>query len=205
MASILLGGCVAIVGTVWQERKGLDTAVGLAGTSASPQSLRTEPAEPVGSDLTKRVKFLEDHVKQLERGRQARAINQENADNFSSYLRQFHSRRVIVSCVPDDIEAYLYANQLVSIFKAGNWEVRGPQVTKIFGEIRSAGINFYVNAEDHSDTAKLLLDGFAKFNIPYQSRVTPSGAIPDTETVELFVSTKRSEQTDAGTDPAGPK
>jgi hypothetical protein len=37
-----------------------------------------------------------------------------------------------------------------------------------------------------------LLDGFAKFNIPYQSRVTPSQAIPDAETVELFIGTTQS-------------
>jgi hypothetical protein len=163
MVSLLLCGCIAIIGTVWQEQKGPDAAVGLAGTSAPPQSPHTEPAGSVGSELTARVKILEDHVKQLERGRQARAISQDNADNFSSYLRQFGSRRVIVSCVPDDIEAYQYANQLVNIVMAGNWEVRGPQVTKIFGDVRAAGINVYVNAEDHSDTAKLLLDGFAKF------------------------------------------
>jgi hypothetical protein len=205
MAGLLLCGCLAILSTVWQEQKGPDAAAGLAGTSASPQSSHTEPVGPVGSDLTKRVKFLEDHVKQLERGRQARAVPQENADNFSSYLRQFGSRRVIVSCIPDDIETYQYANQLVNIFRAGNWEVRGPQVTKIFGEMRAAGVNVYVNAEDHSDTAKLLLDGFAKFNIPYQSRVTPSGAIPDTETVELFVSTKHPERADAGADHADTK
>jgi hypothetical protein len=205
IASLLFCGCIAIIATVWQEQKGADAAVGLAGTSASLQSLHTEPAEPAGSELTQRVRILEDHVKQLERGRQARAISRENADNFSSYLRQVGSRRVVVSCVPGDTEAYQYANQLVNIFKAGSWDVRGPQMTKIFGEVRAAGINVYVNAEDNSDTAKLLLEGFAKFNIPYQSRVTPSGAIPDTETVELFVGAKQSEQADAGTGPAGAK
>ena len=55
-----------------------------------------------------------------------------------------------------------------------------------------AAINFYVNAENHSDTATILLDGFAKFNIPCQSRVTPSQAIPDTETVELFIGSMQS-------------
>jgi hypothetical protein len=205
MASLVLCGCIAIIGTVWQEQKARDAAAGLAGTNAPQQSARTKPTGPIGSELTARVKLLEDHVKQLEQGRQARAIAREDADNFASYLRQFGSRRVIVSCVPDDIEAYQYANQLVNIFKAGNWDVRGPQLTKIFGEVRAAGINVYVNAGDNSDTAKLLLDGFAKFNIPYQSRVTPSGAIADPDTVELFVGAKQSERADAGTDAVGPK
>jgi hypothetical protein len=44
------------------------------------------------------------------------------------------------------------------------------------------------------------LDGLAKFNIPYQSRVTPSGAIPDTETVELFIGPQQSQRVNAGTD-----
>ena len=73
------------------------------------------------------------------------------------------------------MEAYQYANQLVNILKAANWEAQGPQVTKIFGDVRAPGVNVYVNGDNSSDTAKILLDGFAKFNIPYQSRVTPSG------------------------------
>jgi hypothetical protein len=46
----------------------------------------------------------------------------------------------------------------------------------------------------------MLLDGFAKFNIPYQSRVKPSGAIPDSETVELFIGTQQSRRVNAGAD-----
>jgi hypothetical protein len=107
-------------------------------------------------------------------------------------LRGFGTRRVIVSCVPDDLEAYGYANQLVTIFKAADWDAAGPQRTKIFGDVRSPAINLFVNNEDHSDTARILLNAFAKFNIPYQSGVTPSAAIPDTETVELFVGSMQS-------------
>ena len=116
------------------------------------------------------------------------------------YLRQFGNRRVIVSCIPDDIEAYQYANQLVNILKAANWEAQGPQITKIFGDVRSPGINVYVKADNGSDTVKILMDGFAKFNIPYQSRVTPSGTIPDTETVELFIGTQQGQRVNASGD-----
>jgi len=66
--------------------------------------------------------------------------------------------------------------------------------------VRAPGINFYVNADDHSDTAKILLDSFAKFNVPYQSRVTPSHAIPDAETVELFIGILQSDRARAGGD-----
>jgi hypothetical protein len=143
---------------------------------------------------------LEDRVKELEAGRHARSISQKSADDLASYLKQFGSRRVIVSCIPDDIEAYQYANQVVNILRAANWQVQGPQVTKIFGEVRAPGINLYVNGDNSSDTVKILLDGFAKFNIPYQSRVTPSGAIPDSETVELFIGTQQSQRVNAGAD-----
>jgi hypothetical protein len=57
-----------------------------------------------------------------------------------------------------------------------------------------------VNGDNSSDTVKVLLAGFAKFNIPYQPRITPTGAIPDTETVELFIGTNQSQRANAGAD-----
>ena len=200
MASILVFGCLAIAATVWLGRREAEETVALAGTSAAPSGSPPAIGGPSVSDLNWRIKVLEDHVKELEAGKQARSIAQTSADELASYLRQFAGRRVIVSCIPDDLEAYQYANQLVNILKAAHWEAQGPQMTKIFGDVRSLGINVYVNGDDRSDTAKILLDGFAKFNIPYQSRVTPSGAIPDTETVELFVGTKQSQRASAGAD-----
>ena len=200
MAGILVFGCLAITATVWLGRWRAEETTALAGTSAVPLVPRAVLNGPSASDLTRRIKALEDHVKELEAGRRARSITQTAADDFASYLRQFGNRRVIVSCIPDDIEAYQYANRLVNILRAANWEVQGPQVTKIFGDVRSPGINLYVNGDNSSDTAKILLDGFAKFNIPYQSRVTPSGAIPDTETVELFIGAQQSQRVNAGAD-----
>jgi len=200
MASILAFGCLAIAATVWLGRREAEETSALAGTSAVPQVPPVVLSGRSTADLTRRIKVLEDHVKELEAGRRARSIPQTAADDLASYLKQFGSRRVIVSCIPDDTEAYQYANQLVNTLKAANWEVEGPQITKIFGEVRSPGINSYVNGDNHSDTAKILLDGFAKFNIPYQSRVTPSGAIPDPETVELFIGTQQSQRVNAGAD-----
>ena len=40
------------------------------------------------------------------------------------------------------------------------------------------------------EASKLLIDAFTRFNIPYQSGITPSDAIPDPATVELFVGPK---------------
>jgi hypothetical protein len=200
MASILVFGCLAITATVWLERWRVEETSALAGTSAVPQVPPAVRNGPSTADLTRRIKALEDHVKELEAGRRARSIPQTAADDLASYLKQFGSRRVIVSCTPDDVEAYQYANQLVNILRAANWEVQGPQATKIFGEVRAPGINFYVNGDNSSDTLKILLDGFARFNIPYQSRVTPSGAIPDTDTVELFIGTQQSQRLNVGAD-----
>jgi hypothetical protein len=200
MASIILIGSLAIAGAVWQGQRTIADSAALAGMTVSPAASNRERYETTVSDLTKQVKALEDHIRELETGRQVRTITPDNADKLSAYLRQFGNRRVIVSCIPEDIEAYQYANQLVNILKAGNWNAQGPQVTKIFGDVRAPGINVYVNGEDHSDTVKILLDSFAKFNIPYQSRVTPSQAIPDAETVELFIGTKQTQRASAGAD-----
>ncbi len=187
-AGVMICGCLAIAGTVWQAQRAGDTSVPLSGSSMPREtSFNRQRNSPTASALTKQVKALEDRVRQLEAGRQPRTIAPDTAEKLAGYLRGLGSHHVIVSYIPDDLEAYLYANQLVTVLKAADWDAQGPQATKIFGDVRSPGINFYVSSDDHSDTAKMLLDGFAKFNIPYQSRVTPSQAIPDAETVELFV------------------
>jgi hypothetical protein len=174
-AGILVFGALAIAATVWLGRREEDEVLTLAGTSAAPQVPAAAVNGPSVASLTFRIKVLEDRVKELEAGRLARSISQKSADDLASYLKQFGSRRVIVSCIPDDIEAYQYANQLVNILRTAKWQAQGPQMTKIFGDVRVPGINVYVNGDNSSDTAEILLDGFTKFNIPYQSRVTERG------------------------------
>ena len=191
MAAIMICGCLAIAGTVWQSQKTGDDLIPLSGSTMSRETFfNREPNSPTAA-LTKQVEALEDRVRELEADRQVRIIAPDTAEKLAAYLRGFSSRHVIISCIPDDLEAYLYANQLVTVLKTANWDAKGPEVTKIFGEVRSPGINFYVSGDDHSDTAKILLDGFAKFNIPYRGMVTPSEAIPDAETVELFIGSLR--------------
>ena len=200
MASIIFFGSLAIAGTVCQGRKAVDDSAALAGTTVSPEGSTRERKGPTVSDLTKQVTALEGHIRELEAGGQLRTIPPDTADKLAAYLRQFGNRRVIVSCIPDAIEAYQYANQIVSVLKAANWDAKGPQLTMTFGDVRALGINVYVNRDDHSDTVKILLDGFAKFNIPYQSRVTPTQAIPDPDTVELFIGTKQPQRVNVGGD-----
>jgi hypothetical protein len=200
MASILAFGCLAIAGTVWQGQKEEDENTGSAGTTVSPQIWHEQRNRRTESDLAAQVKALHRRVKELEAGSQARTITPHAADDFAAYLRQFGSRRVLVSCIPDDGEAYQYANQLVNILRAANWNAQGPEVTKIFGDVRSRAINVYVSGDNHSDTITILFSGFAKFNITYLSKVTPSGAMPDNETVELFIGQQRSSEVSAGAD-----
>jgi hypothetical protein len=205
MVSIFLFGSLAVAATVWQGQKVNRETAAFSGTTVSPQASNWQRNGPMVSELSQKVRALEDRVRELETQRQFRTITSETADKLAAYLKQSGNRRVIVSCIPDDMEAYQYANQLTNILKAADWDAQGPQVTTIFGDIRAPGINLYVNAENHTDTVNVLLDGFRKFNIPYQSRVTPSRAIPDPETVELFVGTNRSERVDAGGDEMRPK
>jgi hypothetical protein len=197
-ASIMLFGVLALAGSVWQEKKAADATAHLTGTVASAENLgdtKTSRAE-----LAEKVETLERRIKELEAGGRGRTVGTDTATKLADYLRGFGSHRVVVSCAPNDLEAYNYANQLVNILRAANWDAEGPEVTETFGDVRAIGVNLYVNGDNDADTVKILLDAFAKFNIPYQSRVTPSQAIPDTETVELYVATMPSPTARAGSD-----
>ena len=194
-AAILLAGSFALAGSVWQGKKAAEETVRVAGSTANDEAVeatRTRPAQP--------IETLEKPNKGPETEGRGRTVSADIAMKFAAYLREFGSRRVVVSCAPDDLEAYDYANRLVNIIRAANWDAEGPEVTEIFGDLRAVGVNLYVNADNHSDAVKVLLDAFAKFNIPYQSRVTPSQAIPDTETVELFVAAMPSPADRAGSE-----
>ena len=196
--SIMLFGVLAVAGSVWQGMKAGDATAHVTQTMASAENL----GEPKTSraELAERVETLEKRIKELEAGGGGRTVGADTATKFAAYLRGFGSHRVVVSCAPNDLEAYDYANQLVNVLKAANWDAEGPEVTDIFGDLRAVGVNLYVNGDNNTDTVKILLDGFAKFNIPYQSRVTPSEAIPDTETVELYVAGMPSPTVRAGSD-----
>jgi hypothetical protein len=197
MAGLVVAGSLAIAGTVRQARTAADEALAVAGTTTSSQPSHREPREPGVAELTNKVKVLEDRVRLFEERREVRVITHDTAENLAAYLKQFGSHRVVVSCIPDNVEAYQYANQVVNVLRAAEWDAHGPEVTKIFGDVRALGINIYVNPDDHSDTVKALLDGFVKFNIPYQARVTPTQAIPDIEAVELFIGRGQSDQVSA--------
>jgi len=193
LASIVLVGLLALATSVWQAKEA-------EVTGALASATRDNTAEATRAQLAERVEILETRIKELEEGGHGRVISADTAAKLADHLHQFGSHRVVVSCPLDDLEAYNYANQLVNIFRAAGWDAEGPEVTEAFGDLRAIGINLYVNGDMGADAARILLDGFAKFNVPYRSRVMPTQAIPDTETVELFVGSLPSKPAKTGSD-----
>ncbi len=177
VAGIALLGGLAIVTTVWQQR---------SATARISHLI----AEVHSAALTKEVNALESEIDQLRQREHGRTISSDAAAKLADYLRSFGPHQVVVSCTPDDIEAYRYATEIVDVLKSANWDARGPEATTIFGDIKAMGINVYDAGAGRSDTTKILLAGLTKFGIPFQSRVPPSEALPDNQTVELFIGAK---------------
>ncbi len=176
MAAIVLLGGLVIGATIWQQRS---ATVRISHLTAQVHS----------AVLTKQVDALQGEVDKLRQRERGRNISADAAAKLADYLRPFGTHQVVVSCMPDDIEAYRYATEIVNVLKSANWDARGPEATTIFGDIKSMGINVYDAGNGGSGTTKILLAGLTKFGIPYQSRVPPSEALPD-QTVELFIGTK---------------
>jgi hypothetical protein len=174
-AGIASVGALALVATVWQAWAASDLA---------------RLKQQISLTLEAQVKSLEEQVAKLEDSTRIRSFSTDTATSLAGYLRTFGSRKIVVSCAPNDIEAYRYATQIANVLKAAGWDARGPETTTIFGDVRAMGINIYDNRGHRSDTAKILLGALAKFGIPYQSRVPPSEAMPDNEAVELFIGAK---------------
>jgi outer membrane murein-binding lipoprotein Lpp len=210
IAVLLVVGVLAISLSAWQQAK---SHAELGGEAARLRQLgkrlddvgRLLPAGPgANSDetfdtvaaaivsLNAKIKDLEGQIETLREKSRTRSIEPEIAEKLTDYLRQAGPHRVVVSCLPDDLEAYTYANQLANVLRLAGWEALGPEKTTIFGEAPAIGIRLYVRstATAPPDTGKLLTDAFTRFNIPYQSGITPSDAIPDPATIELFVGPK---------------
>jgi hypothetical protein len=209
IAAVLLFGVLAIGASAWQQHTSRNA---LGGDSAHLRELRARldevarllPAGPGATPaetfdriaaalvvLNKRITDLETQTRALEEKSRARTIDPDTAEKMAESLRGSGGHRVVVSCVPDDVEAYTYANQIANVLRAAGWEALGPQTTTIFGAAPAMGVTLYVRGGGAPpEAAKLVLAAFARFNIPYRSGITPSPAIPDPETVELFVGRK---------------
>jgi hypothetical protein len=209
LAAMLVGAVLAIGASAWQQAKSRvalgDEMVRLQklgkrldelgrllpmGPGTTPDQTFDTVAATITS-LNARIKDLEGQIHALAEKSRARTIDPDTAREMAEYLRPFGSHRVVVSCVPDDVEAYGYANQLANLLRAAGWDALGPETTKIFGEAPAMKILVYVRpGVQPPEAVKLLLDAFARFNIPFQSGITPEAAIPDPATVELFVGHK---------------
>ncbi|HEX3864049.1 MAG TPA: hypothetical protein VHY35_20390 [Stellaceae bacterium] len=206
---ILAAGALWLILSIWQQNIGQRALTREGGRlhelwsrldevgrmlPAGPGTTPSETFDTVSTaivSLNGKIKDLETQIQALQEKSRGRTISDDTAGKMAEYLRPLGNHRVVVSCPPDDTEAFKYANQIANILRAAGWDALGPETTTIFGETSAMGITLYVRAGIAApDTVKLLLDAFARFNIPFQSGVAPSAAIPDPATVEMFVGQK---------------
>jgi outer membrane murein-binding lipoprotein Lpp len=207
IAGLLLGAVIAVGAAAWQQKTSrvalnqeaarlrevaarLDELGRLLG--AGPGTGQTfDTVTTAIAALNAKIKDLEGQVQALQEKSRTRTIDAGTVSQMTDYLRPFGSHRVVVSCLPEDVEAYGYGNQIANVLRAAGWEALGPETTTIFGEAPVMGVTLYVrNGVAPPDAARLLLDAFTRFNIPYQSGVASNDAIPDPATVEIFVGRK---------------
>jgi hypothetical protein len=206
--SVLLGGA-AIAGTAWYQlqsrSEGPAQLAQLRELGAHIDELSRDlppGAAPAPADnfdsfgaaidtLSAKIAALGGRIQAFREEKKNREIDPQTAAQLSDYLRQFGSARVVVSCLPNDVEAFGYANQIANVLRAAGWDAHGPEETTIFGNAQGMGVILYVHPGIQAPpAAKILLDAFARFNIPYKAGITPSEAIPDPATVELFIGHK---------------
>ncbi|HUC09691.1 MAG TPA: hypothetical protein VL985_04600 [Stellaceae bacterium] len=176
LAAIAILGVLALGTMVWQ------------GWAAGQEIARLKRNDH-STELAIEVKSLKDELAKLRLATQARSLDGQTTARLIDLLRAAGSHKVVVSCPPNDIEAYEYATDIADALKSANWDARGPETTMIFGNIRAMGVNVFDHAAPGSDTAKILVEAFEKTGIPYQTRVPPSTGM-DVGTVELFIGAK---------------
>jgi hypothetical protein len=142
------------------------------------------------ASLSAQVSGIGRQIAALQEQPKGRSIDVETAAKLVDYLRQYGSYPAVVSCVPDDIEAYNYATQMVNILRTAGWDAHGPEITAVLANAAAMGVTVVVRDQHAPEAAKILLDALTRFNVPYQSGIAERAAIPDTATVELFVAKK---------------
>lgn len=201
VATVLVCGVLATAAAAWQQGRELaqlrDLSTHLGALARLlPGAPPANPEQTVDSltsslySLNSRIGELQNQIDALREKAKTRSIDSDTAAKLEDYLRPFGSHPVVVSCVPGDPEAFAYANQLTNILRTAGWDAHGPETTSIFGDAPSMGIRLFVRSGVAPDTAKILLDAFQRFDIPFKSGTTSNDAIPDNTTVELFVSHK---------------
>jgi outer membrane murein-binding lipoprotein Lpp len=201
LTAVLVCGALAIAVAAWQQSRELAQLRDLSshlgalarllpgGPPASPEQTVDSLATSMYS-LNSRINELQAQIEALREKGKTRAIDSDTVTKLADDLRAAGSHRVVVSCVPDDVEAFTYANQIANVLRAAGWDAHGPETTAIFGDAPAMGIRLYVRSGVAPDAAKILLDAFTRFDIPFKSGTTSNDMIPDNTTVELFVSHK---------------
>jgi hypothetical protein len=205
--AILACGGLALADLRWQERQrqqaGGDEIAGLQGLwdqwDRVSQTLPAAGEKPAAAfdtaadalaSLSAQISGIARQIAALKEQVQSRSIGGETAAKLSDYLRQYGPYSVIVSCVPDDIEAYAYATQMVNMLRAAGWDARGPEASAVLATATTMGVTVFVRDQRAPDAAKALLDAFTRFNIPFQSGIADSEGAADGATAELFVAKK---------------
>lgn len=185
----VLDGETAQLHSLWERLDELGRSLP-AGSAETPAETLDAAAAAIRL-LSARVADLGRQLRDVEEKSRTRQIDPETAANVARHLRQFGRHRVVVSCVPDDVEAFAYATQFANMLREAGWEALGPERTTIFGEGPAMAVKLFVrDGAAPPQAVTLLIDAFSRFNIPFQSGIAPTEAIPDAETVELFVSRK---------------
>ncbi len=194
----------------WHEQGGIAAASDRVGSEttalkklweqwdAISKSLPAPPGEPPAANfdsvddavasLSAKAATVDTQIAAFKASIKARSVDSATALKLADYLRQSGSYRVVVSCAPDDLEAYNYANQIAKILRSAGWDANGPEATAMDG--KAMGISISVRNPASPDAARILMDAFSRYNIPYQTGIAENDAIPDATTVELYVAKK---------------
>ena len=98
LAAIAVLGSAALAVSVWQ------------GSAASNEIARLQQNDRT-EQLALQVKSLEQELTKLKEATRARSLGEQTATKLADYLRPYGSRKIVVSCVPNDVEAYRYATE----------------------------------------------------------------------------------------------
>jgi hypothetical protein len=176
---------------IWNRWDALSHTMPPAGDETPGKSEgKFDTVDDALASLRDKVTTVADQIAALRAGLVGRSIDPATALKLAEALRAYGSYRVVVSCVPGDMEAYAYANQFVGILRAAGWDANGPEATVNVVDQPAIGVTVLIRDPTAPDAAKVLLDALNQFNIPHQPGIAADTAIPDTATVELYVAKK---------------
>jgi type VI protein secretion system component VasK len=90
LTAIAIVSALALATTVWQAW-------------AAGEQIARFKRDDRSKELASQVKTLEAQVAKLKEGARARSLGADTAGKLADYLRPFGSRKVVVSCAPNDI------------------------------------------------------------------------------------------------------